>query len=183
MRKGIGNILLLSGLTILLVSGTAWGQYYQYTDENGVLRYTDNLAVVPPDQREDVKTHESVVSAPVEENKSAATSNVSGSQPPAGAAASKRPAPAGSWKEGVSKRKAAAEELDHMQAELNQAFMTLQNEKSELTAKEPPPGAASKEKQAYRRKVEALNKKIERYENQLKVFKEKEAAFMAMGKE
>jgi hypothetical protein len=180
MGKAIKPLIVMG---LILVFGTAaWGQYYQYTDENGVLRYTDNLAAVPPGQREDVTTHESVVSAPVEKNNSAAASKSSGFPQPSGDSAKTRPAPAGSWKEGVAKRKQAAEELDRMQADLNRTFMALQNEKSALAAREPPPGATEPVKQNYRMKVEALNRKIERYENQLKAFKEKEAAFMAMGK-
>lgn len=177
-------IKLLFLIELILVFGTAaWGQYYQYTDENGVLRYTDNLAAVPPDQRENVTTHESVVSAPVEKSDRAAASKTSNFPQPAEGEIKKQPAPAGSWKEAVAKRKKAAEELDRMQADLNQTFMALQNEKSALAAQEPTPGAAEQVKQNYRMKVEALNRKIERYENQLKAFKEKEAAFMAMGKE
>ena len=69
-----------------------------------------------------------------------------------------------------------------MQADLNETFKSLQNERSALAAQEPPPGATELVNQAYRKQVEALNRKIERYENQLKAFREKEAAFMAMGK-
>jgi len=181
MGKAIKPLLLMG---LMLVFGTAaWGQYYQYTDENGVLRYTDNLAAVPPDQRENVTTHESIVSAPVEKSSGAAASKASGFPQPADEDADKPTAPAGSWKESVAKRKKAAEELDRMQADLNQTFMALQNEKSALADQEPPSGATEQVKQNYRMKVEALNRKIEGYENQLKAFREKEAAFMAMGRE
>lgn len=176
------RVLLLTGL-MMTAAAIAWGQYYQYTDENGVLRYTDNIATVPPDQRDNVTTHESVVSAPVEKNKGAAASKASNFPQPGEAEAKKQSLPAGSWKEGVAKRKKAAEALDRMQADLNQTFRALQNERSELTDQEPPPGATEPVKEAYRKKVETLNRKIERYENQLKAFREKEAAFMAMGKE
>ena len=56
--------LLLAGALVLLWT-TAYGEFYQYTDTNGVLRFTDDLATVPPEQRSDVKTHQSVKSDPV----------------------------------------------------------------------------------------------------------------------
>ena len=42
--------LLLAGMVVYWAT-PAFCEYYQYTDQNGVLRFTDNLASIPPDQR------------------------------------------------------------------------------------------------------------------------------------
>ena len=50
MANGM-RALLLAGLILTTAAAASAGQFYRYTDENGVLRYTDNLATVPPEQR------------------------------------------------------------------------------------------------------------------------------------
>jgi hypothetical protein len=176
--------LLLAGL-ILSVAATAWaGQFYRYTDENGVPRYTDNLANVPPEQRENMATHESVASSPVRVSKSVpSVSSGTASTQPSQNTANARTERTGSWREGLAQRKEAAQELDRMQADLSETFQSLQSERSALAARQPSPGATEEVMQTYREQVEVLNRKIEHYENQLKVFKEKEAAFEAVTKQ
>ncbi len=63
MQKWIRSILV-AGMVVLWTM-PAWCDYFQYRDENGVLRFTDDLASVPPDQRPGVTTHQSVKSNPV----------------------------------------------------------------------------------------------------------------------
>jgi len=152
----------------------AFGEYYQYTDQSGVLRFTDNLANVPKDQRPDVKTYKSVkadaVNAADGLNKETETA-------PAPAAAEKDAPPVdGSWDERVSRQ---GDELDRRQVELNKLFTKLQNERTALEAKAPPTGASSKTTRAYRKRVEALNARIERYEKQRVEFEKKVTAFNA----
>ena len=45
MWKLIRNVLL-AGMVVFWATA-AFGEYYQYTDQNGVLRFTDDLASVP----------------------------------------------------------------------------------------------------------------------------------------
>ena len=66
------KMVIVTGMVICWLA-PAYGEYYQYRDENGVLRFTDDLASVPPDQRPDVKTHQSIESKPVKQISNSAT--------------------------------------------------------------------------------------------------------------
>ena len=163
--------LLLTGMIALLVTPT-YGEYYQFTDANGRLRFTDDIASVPQEQRPDVKTYESVKSSP-DQPTSRMRANGNGSRvstPSSGGASNS----AGTWKEKMSRQ---ADELDRVQEELHKTFVDLQAERSALEAKAPHAGATRKERDAYRDRVDALNAKIERYEEQYAEYKEQEKAF------
>jgi hypothetical protein len=183
MKKG--SLLLLTSGLVLLFAVVAWGQYYQYTDENGVLRYTDNLAAVPPDQRINVKTYESVISSPVQAKDSdpllskETASALSPEPAEAESTQSARPESNDSWQERVVQREKAAAELDRMQADLTETFIGLQNARNVLAAKKPAREAAEPVKQAYQKQVDALNQKIGLYESQMSVFKKKTAEYNA----
>ena len=44
-------------LAVLLLANPVLGEFYKYRDRNGVLRFTDNLADVPVDQRPDAQSY------------------------------------------------------------------------------------------------------------------------------
>ena len=46
-------------LSFVWLPATASAEYYKYRDQNGVLRYTDNLADIPKDQRPKTETRSS----------------------------------------------------------------------------------------------------------------------------
>lgn len=163
--------LLLAGALVLLWT-TAHGEFYQYTDTNGVLRFTDDLASVPPEQRPDVKTHQSVKSDPVQP---VAAAPVAGKQSPGTAPSlDGTTPPSGSWNERIAGQ---ANELDRLQVELNKTYRALQAEREALEAKAPPADASTEARDAYRNQVKKLNARIEDYETQYAAFREKEKAF------
>ena len=166
----IVNVLLVG----VLLTTPVWGEYYQYTDENGVLRFTDNLASVPQNQRPDVKTFESVKSKSVQKSTGVRTMDKRSSALPSSSSGA-QPTDK-NWAERSSRN---AAELNRMQVTLNETFMALQNERAALAAKAPGPGASSKESDTYNKKVDALNTEIDRYEQQLKVYQEQQRAFGA----
>lgn len=168
--------LLLAGMVVLW-SAPGFCEYYQYRDQNGVLRYTDDLASVPPDQRPDVKTHQSIESKPVQKTTATATNkNVS----PSEASPKKGAQPSGrTWQERNSQEK---QELDQMQAELKETFKALQAERTALNAKTPPEGASFKQRAGYNKQVQALNLKIADYESKLNAFNEKVSVYNAQSK-
>jgi hypothetical protein len=168
--------VFLAGLVVFWAV-PAFGEYYQYTDRNGVLRFTDDLASVPPDQRPGVKTHQSIESQPVQQPAdNAGTEKVSRST----AATEKETAPSGGTWQGRNSQKKQA--LDQMQAELKATFEALQTERAALEAKAPPTGATLEEKVAYAEKVEDLNAKIVSYEERLEVYNQEVNAYNSQAK-
>ena len=163
--------LILAGMVVCWAT-PACCEYYQYTDQNGVLRFTDNLASVPPDQRPDVKTHQSVESQPVQQTTGSAVKKKASRS---AAAAEKETEPSGGTWQGRNSQK--KQELDQMQAELKATFEALQTERSALEAKAPVKGATFEEKVAYTEKVEALNAKIVSYEETLDAYNQKVNAY------
>ena len=164
--------IVLVGMLILLAT-PALGEYYQYTDEKGVLRFTDDITSVPADQRPDVKTYESVKSDPVQATTDTLAEANSSQVSSAPSSDSAQPQ-TGTWNERISRQ---ADELDRLQEELNQTFMALQNERTALEEKVPTGGASAEQLAAYRKKVDALNAKIDRYEKQHAEYRQKESAF------
>ena len=171
------RMMLLAGMLLCCVS-PAFGEYYQYRDADGVLRFTDDLASIPPDQRPDVKTHQSVVSPPAsQENNTAALNSADGTD----TSPEKGSQPSGdTWQGRNNQRK---QELDQMQADLKKTYETLQAERSSLGASAPPDNASFQEKAAYNQRVEALNDKIAVYEAQLDSFNEQVQAYNAQVKQ
>jgi uncharacterized coiled-coil protein SlyX len=165
------KMLFLVGVMVWL-AGPAFGKYYQYTDANGVLRFTDDLANVPKGQRPNVKTYKSV-KGKVREGEAGPGSTVKGASSSA-TTESGNPPSTNSWGEKIARQR---KELDRRQAELNELFMKLQNDRTALAAKAPAAGASSKTINAYRQQVNALNARIARYEKQRAEFKKKVTAF------
>jgi predicted RNase H-like nuclease (RuvC/YqgF family) len=170
------RLIIVAGLTLCWLM-PAYGEYYQYRDENGVLRFTDDLASIPPDQRPDIKTHQSIESKPVGQISGAATVE---STPKAGATGENPSQSTGNtWQERNLKK---WQELDQMQAELKETYEALQAERSQLDANAPSSNAPAKDKAKHNKKVEALNEKIAIYEAQLDSFNEQVQAYNAQVK-
>ena len=155
---------MVAGL-VALWTMPAWCEYYQYRDENGALRFTDDLSSVPPDQRPGVTTHQSVQSKPVPPKNGAAAEKSASRQQ---ASAKQETLPSGNTWEGKKAQKLA--EFDSKQAELNQTYASLQAERANLQANAPSEKASFKEKAVYNQKVTALNAKIDRYEEDMAAF-------------
>lgn len=168
------SIKILLAVMAVLVSAAAYGEYYQYTDAEGVLRFTDDIASIPPEQRAGVATHRSIKSDP--EQPAGRMRSKDGNNAAPRALAAERPSiqAAGTWNERVS---AEADELDRLQAELNKIYKSLEMERTALEAKAPGGSADRTARDAYQRKVDALNARIDHYETQYAGFREKEQAF------
>ena len=165
--------MILAGTLVLLTVPT-YGEYYQYTDANGVLRFTDNIASVPPDQRPKVKTHQSVKSDPVHVAASHRLVDPDVALSSLTAEGTSLTDTGGTWNERIS---AQAEALDRRQLELNSMYQKLQAERTRLEGNAPPAWASANEHGDYRLRVDALNDRIDRYETQLAEYKQMEEAF------
>lgn len=142
---------------LLFMIGTAWGEIYQYTDDSGVVRFTDDSSLIPDDQRSNVQTIESVNSDFVPEKISSASRLGVDSTP-------------------AEEIRNSAHELDALGEELMGEYKTLQAEKEALG--EPPSYTAkTAEKTEYDEKVKEMNRKIDQYEVHKKEYQEKVNAF------
>lgn len=166
--------LMLVTAMVAVWAAPAVGEYYRYTDSDGVVRFTDDLARVPPDQRPEVKTYASSLNA-----SDAAATAASSAQPASGRVS---PAGSGSQSEVAAREEQTyrqAAELDQAQAELRQTFATLGEARASLESQAPPAWAPAAERDAYRRQVEALNARINRYEAQRADYSRRVEAFNA----
>jgi len=143
----------------LLFTAFVSGEYYQYTDENGKLSFTDDISKIPKDQRTVVKKFKSVT----QEIKIVDTV-----LPPANSPITASSAISEKDEESIRQSKTA--ELKAIQDKLKEIRMSLENERIAVEAQAPIKGAAKKEQIEYSLKVEALNTKITEYEKKLNVF-------------
>jgi predicted RNase H-like nuclease (RuvC/YqgF family) len=171
---------------MMLLATAAGAEYYQYTDPDGTLRYTDDLYQVPEAQRPAMKTFRSEKSV----------SSETAAQPPEGDSELQAPEPsepersdaAEAMEEAEANEAAGADleektlqetaaELDRMQMELNNTWAALQEERAALKAQAPPKNARTQERIQYSVKVENLNNRIAEYEADLKAFEKNVDAF------
>jgi predicted RNase H-like nuclease (RuvC/YqgF family) len=166
-------------LTVVLMFAASWvnSEYYRYTDENGTVRFTDDLTRIPEDQREAVETFASEP-GPGDKTEAAGVSTDSGfsQETDKNDYVEEYSAPAGDTFE------SRAAELNQIQAELDKTRRALEQERLKLQSQAPGEDASSKEKLAYRAKVDALNAKIKEYSKDLKAFEEKVEAFNNRGR-
>jgi len=154
-------ILFLTCLTV--GSPPASGEYYRYYDENGVLRFTDNMAEVPVDQRPQVKRYgEEANRAP---------------EQPAGEAEVQRrqDLQENSARESAPVRSAdiqSAEDLRGVREELDEDYADLQRRREALQA-ERDTLTTPEEVRAYQQKVRELNESIQRFETRRQEFIQK----------
>jgi len=163
MLKWIARLLAAGMVVLSGISGFC--DYYRYRDENGVLRFTDDLSRVPSDQRPKVTAYRSVENGPVVKQDSAA--NEKNKPHPQGSTNSEALPAGNAWEEKKARKMAA---FDRKQAELDRTFQALQNERAKLMNDAPSENASFGEKAIFNRKVKALNTKIGRYEKELAAF-------------
>jgi hypothetical protein len=146
-------------LTVMLVSSFAYAEYYRYTDETGVTRYTDDLSQIPPDQR---KNAEEFVSETTPE-------------PEPGVAGQEGQAGIGTETEEdeidveEGKDLADLEKMNKKKAELDKEYASLVKEKDDLVkAKESI--TREYELKAHNEKVVDLNERITAFEKKREAF-------------
>lgn len=165
----IGRIFLAGVLVLLAV--TAAAEYYRYTDENGKIRFTDDVSQIPKSQRNTAEKFESVSGQKETPQDTSAGTSSPALEAGAGSADKqggvKNAIPAGSSFE------TRAAELNRIQERLHKTRQALEKERTALEAQAPGKGATSDEKVAYSFKVEALNAKVDAYQKELKAFEQK----------
>lgn len=141
-------LLILLALPVL-----ASAEIYKYRDQNGVLRFTDNLAEVPPAQREAVEQYQEI-RTPAE-------------------AVEQTPAPA-SEKDAQDAR-SVEKELTHEKEALDHEYSQLMEMRKSIEGA-PQPGT-SEEMDAHNKEAQDYNIRLKIYEVKLKAFREKLEAY------
>lgn len=145
---------LLALTLVVALAVPASAQFYKYRDKSGAIRFTDNLADVPPEQRENLKTYEETKTAVPEDT--------------AGGGEQTTPAEA----ELEAQRAAAqakSQELRDRQKALMDEYEALQQDREEL-ARMGGQRASEEEQRAYREKIEALNAKVKAYQERREAY-------------
>ena len=165
---GLRWVLALVMATVLAAPAAA--EFYRYRDKNGTIRFTDNLAEVPPEQRADLKTYREVVSSP--------PTTAFPETDPSGQA----PEPAATVSAEADEERRAAEEtaarLRQRQEALIQEYEALQKERAAL-AKRDGQRVNNAQQARYTEAVEALNAKIRDYQQRREAYEQEVQAHNA----
>lgn len=150
----------------------SFGEFYKYKDPNGVVRFTDNLAEVPPDQRPKVESYSEPEDflTPAQKRQRESASSAQGKAP------EKRP---------ISEAEAAAEaetpeqqaaRLREEKSRLEREYNEIMEAQNDLTArKKTLKSPASyrnfnKEQKRLRQRAEAYEKKREAFEQRVEAY-------------
>ncbi len=166
MRKIFFMCLLVPFLTTMPVSG----EYYQYEDSQGNLKFTDDPATIPKDTQTEITAYESIGNNNFQEPLESNSSSDSGQEPDSSI-------PAGTIRDGEKLPDIAA--LEKMRTLLDQTEASLKVEHEELAAQAPGAGASKLQKTEYDAKVREMNAKMDDYKKQYQAYNEKVRAYNA----
>jgi hypothetical protein len=148
MRQHHRILILFLGL--MLIPGLCFAEFYKYRDANGVLRFTDNLAEVPENQRQNIQEYQEAVT----------------------------PEATGGPVEKVQTLdlNARADQLNAERDLLAKEYAELEKERENLdkTTRDPQNDA---DFEAYKTQVDSYNNRIKAYEEKRKLFQTKVDAF------
>ncbi len=161
----IRSVLIV--LIAIALSTPALAEFYQYTDQSGVLRFTDDLTQVPEDQRPTVKKYLEPDDSLTPEQR-------------AQKALDARREPAAEEKLEISggEHLVEFERLDKKKAGLDQRYTELIKERNDL-ARVKEEISSEAELTAYNEKINSLNKRITAFEAEREVFSKEVDAFNA----
>ena len=148
------NRIVIMLLILLVFPALASAEIYKYRDQNGMLRFTDNLAEVPVEQRENMDQYQEIKTAPdVAEQ---APDNTS--------------------------EQAAVHDAQALEKELTDEKEVLDNEYSQLMEtrkglEEAPKSSTPEETAVYEKKIQDYNIQLKIYEAKVNVFREKVEAY------
>jgi hypothetical protein len=167
-------------------------EYYQYRDQNGVLRFTDNLADVPEDQRQQIESYTESEDFVMTEEESLEYLQDTSVQEETGEdmEGADQSEETGEDVEGADQSEetetarddnlAQLKKLNQMKAALDEEFAELMEEKQALLQyKESKKNISVKEAKDYQKKVTLLNQRITDFEERRQAYKKEADAFNA----
>ncbi len=161
-------------LVILITIGLAvpsFAEFYQYTDESGVIRFTDDLTQVPEEQRPKVKKYLEPDDSLTPEQRAQKALNAGQES----AAEEKLEISGGEYL-------VEFERLDKKKTGLDQRYTELTKERNDL-AKEKETISSEAELKAYNEKISSLNNRITAFEAEREAFSKEVDAFNERFKE
>ena len=166
-------------LICMWLPSSVLAEYYQYRDQNGVLRFTDNLADVPEDQRQQIVSYTESEDFVMTEEESLEYLQDTSVQEETGEdmeGAYQNEETETGRDDNLSQRK----KLNQMKAALDEEFAELMEEKQVLLQyKESKKNMSMKEAKAYQKKVTLLNQRITDFEERRQAYKKEADAFNA----
>ena len=150
------NRILAMFLVFLIFPVAVSAEIYKYRDQNGVLRFTDNLTEVPIDQRENIQQYQEIKTVPDTTGQSSVND------------------------EAAQDTKAMEKELTDEKGVLDNEYNQLMALRSSIEAA-PKPGTPE-EITAHEQKIKNYNAQLKIYEVKLKAFREKLEAYQKAAK-
>lgn len=138
------------GLLLMLVAVSAKAEIYKYRDENGVIRYTDNIVEVPKEQQQRVKAYQEI-------------------KAPEAAVEAPR----------IENMEDVAQKLQQEKEELRKEFEALESERVQLEA-QGKIARLPAENELFEQKIIDYNARLQQYEQKRIRFKEKVDAYNAV---
>ena len=164
-------------LICMWLPSSALAEYYQYRDQNGVLRFTDNLADVPEDQRQQIESYTESEDFVMTEEESLEYLQDTSVQEETGEDME------GAYQSeetetGRDDNLAQLKKLNQVKAALDEEFAELMEEKQALLQyKDSKKNMSVKEAKAYQKKVTLLNQRITDFEERRQAHKKEADAF------
>ncbi len=164
-------------LICMWLPSSVLAEYYQYRDQNGVLRFTDNLADIPEDQRQQIESYTESEDFVMTEEESLEYLQDTSVQEETGEdmeGAYQSEETETGRDDNLSQRK----KLNQMKAALDEEFDELMEEKQALLQyKDSKKSISVKEAKAYKKKVTLLNQRITDFEERRQAHKKEANAF------
>lgn len=165
IRRAVPLVILISAV-LWMFSAPVSAQFYKYTDENGVVRFTDDLNMIPKEQREEIPAYRESKSpepeaAPAEaETETADTGSLLSDDEEASEAELEQ----------ESKR------LEALRGELQQEYEALLQEQERIKPDKAVTRSAAKVKEYERRKA-ALKERAGKYDAKRKAYEAEVQAY------
>ena len=166
-------------LICMLLPSSVLAEYYQYRDQNGVLRFTDNLADIPEDQRQQIESYTESEDFVMTEEESLEYLQDTSVQEETGEDME------GAYQSEETETDrddnlAQLKKLNQVKATLDEEFAELMEEKQVLLQyKDSKKNMSMKEAKAYQKKVTLLNQRITDFEERRQAYKKEADAFNA----